>query len=73
MLDAVVCVGVVDENGQVTAVAVGDATIIAYATDGVDEKAFIAKVEKDRLLTVCLFELTIFLKFPFCLPMLWQG
>ena len=37
-------VAVVDENGQVTAVAVGDATIIAYATDGVDEKAFIAKI-----------------------------
>ena len=37
-------VAVVDENGQVTAVAVGEATIIAYATDGVDEKAFIAKI-----------------------------
>lgn len=37
-------IAVVDENGQVTAVAVGDATIIAYATDGVDEKAFVLKL-----------------------------
>ena len=37
-------VAVVDENGKVTAVAVGEATIIAYATDGVDEKAFVLKL-----------------------------
>lgn len=37
-------IATVDQNGLVTAVAVGDATIIAYATDDVDEKAFVLKI-----------------------------
>ena len=35
---------VVDQNGQVTAVGVGEATIIAYVSDGVAETAFIVKI-----------------------------
>lgn len=37
-------IATVDQNGVVTAVAVGDATIIAYATDDIDEKAFVLKI-----------------------------
>ncbi len=35
---------VVDQNGQVTAVGVGEATIIAYVSDGVAETAFVVKI-----------------------------
>ena len=37
-------IATVNEKGLVSAVAVGEATIIAYATDGVDEKAFVLKI-----------------------------
>ena len=37
-------IATVDQNGQVSAVAVGEATIIAYATDEFDEKAFVLKI-----------------------------
>ena len=37
-------VAVVDENGKVTAVGAGEATIICYSTDGANEKAHIAKI-----------------------------
>ena len=37
-------IATVDQNGQVTAVAVGEATIIAYAYDQYGEKAFIVKI-----------------------------
>lgn len=41
-------VATVDENGKVTAVGVGEVTIIAYATNGTDEKAHIVKLNVEE-------------------------